>query len=587
VPITSYSVYEGAQRHSSGNVTEKNGINFGESVRHRVDEKNEFRVDYVGNNRFKQTNLPLIVDDSSKSKLIVKSKSEGARAAPNHSSQLIVASINSGISFHFCEDCRIFCEGVKDDPAITMANHANYKLQLIVECLFLLRDEDNSETMTSSLLLFCVKDTLAIMMAPFANFSLQLIVETPSLLLLRNFERPVITAVMNGSFSFKFIVASHSEEARFAPNFDRPSDLDSSKLIVIFLEISFQFCEDYRIFHEGEYQVKNDGYAIDKQRSANIRICSVDRNSSVDRNGLIGRNDLDNHNGLVKHDGKINPNGPASKLIIICNWTKISLIFQEDCTIFCEGEWLPTTTKMHGDFTYLFNVVVGLVSFIGLGVSFIGGFVGLGLVSLIVFSGIIGVSLTSLVGNNGLVGRIKLFKLSELIVKYPIGLITRISGLVGHNGLVGRIVQNGLVSFIGLGIVGFVGLSLNSLGGLIGHISLVGRCIIGLIESAASSNHRPISLIGKIGLCLIASSASAASLARRLISFVGLIGSSTHRLFCEHLATAVNKSTKITLTLRLKQAEALGVATLQSQALPKLQPQLIISPSRHFTCIRS
>jgi hypothetical protein len=150
-------------------------------------------------------------------KFIVKSKSEGARAASNHSSQLVVASIDSEISFHFCEDCRIFREGVKDDPAITMANHANSKLQLIVECFFLLRDKDNSETMTSSLLLFCVKDALAIMMAHFANFSLQLIVETPSLLLLRDFERPAIKAVMNGSFSFKFIVASHSEGARFAP----------------------------------------------------------------------------------------------------------------------------------------------------------------------------------------------------------------------------------------------------------------------------------------------------------------------------------------------------------------------------------
>jgi hypothetical protein len=93
-----------------------------------------------------------------------------------------------------------------------MANHANSKLQLIVECLFLLRDEDNSETMTSSLLLFCVKDALSIMMAPFANFSLQLIVETPSLLLLCDFKGPAIMAEMNGSFSFKFIVASHSGE---------------------------------------------------------------------------------------------------------------------------------------------------------------------------------------------------------------------------------------------------------------------------------------------------------------------------------------------------------------------------------------
>jgi hypothetical protein len=73
VTITSYSVYEGAQQHSSGNATETNGINFGESASHRVDEKNEFRVNYVGNNPFQQTNLPLIVDNSSKSQLIVKS----------------------------------------------------------------------------------------------------------------------------------------------------------------------------------------------------------------------------------------------------------------------------------------------------------------------------------------------------------------------------------------------------------------------------------------------------------------------------------------------------------------------------------
>jgi hypothetical protein len=404
-----------------------------------------------------------------------------------------------------------------------MANHANSKLQLIVECLFLLLDEDNSKTMTSSLLLFCVKDALAIMMAPLANFSLQLIVETSSLLLLRDFERPSTTAVMNDSFSFKFIVASHSEGAQFSPNFDQPSDLDSSKLTVIFFEISFHFCEDYRIFHEGEYQIKNDGYAIDKQQSANIRM------SSVDRNGLVDRNDLDNHNGLVKHDGKINPNGPASKLIVICNWTKISLLTREDCTIFCEGEWSPTTTKMHGDFTYLFNIL--------------------------------------------------LFKLSELIVKYPIGLIVRIIGLVGHNGLVGRIVQNGLVgnnlvnqnglvdhndlvdhngfvgrndnvdhighdlfshnglngfinlgvSFIGLGFVGFIGLCLVSIAGLISHISLVGLGGFSGISSLVGRISL-VSLIGLIGLVGLISLGklgitslvgSSASSARRLISLVG------------------------------------------------------------------
>jgi hypothetical protein len=79
---------------------------------------------------------------------------------------------------------------------------------------------------------------------------------------------------------------------------------------------------------------------------------------------------------------------------------------------------------------------------------------------------------------------------------------------------------------------------------------------------------KPGRLIGLVrsvtGPCLIASSASVAYLARRLISFISLVGSSTHRLFCERLATAVNEVTKI--TWRLKQAAALGVATLQFSA---------------------
>jgi hypothetical protein len=64
-------------------------------------------------------------------KFIVKSKSEGARAAPNHSSQLIFTSIDSEISFRFCKDCRIFREGewewdVKDDvKAVVKRQSAN------------------------------------------------------------------------------------------------------------------------------------------------------------------------------------------------------------------------------------------------------------------------------------------------------------------------------------------------------------------------------------------------------------------------------------------------------------------------------
>jgi hypothetical protein len=93
---------------------------------------------------------------------------------------------------------------VQGDPAITMMNHANPKLQ-IVECLFLLRNEDNSETMTSSLLLFCVKDAPAIMTAPLANFSLQLIVES--------FSTGAKASVCNDSFKLIDNVIPASEGA--------------------------------------------------------------------------------------------------------------------------------------------------------------------------------------------------------------------------------------------------------------------------------------------------------------------------------------------------------------------------------------
>jgi hypothetical protein len=88
--------------------------------------------------------------------------------------------------------------------------------------------------------------------------------------------------------------------------------------------------------------------------------------------------------------------------------------------------------------------------------------------------------------------------------------------------------------------------------------------MISLVGSLASFVRLLISLIGVIALGLIASSASVASLARWLISFISLVGSSTHWLFCERCATAVNKATN--LTWRLKQAAALGVATLRLSA---------------------
>jgi hypothetical protein len=143
--------------------------------------------------------------------------------------------------------------------------------------------------------------------------------------------------------------------------------------------------------------------------------------------------------------------------------------------------------------------------------------------------------------------------------------------LIGHISLGGLIDHNGLVSFISLGIVGFIGLSLDSLGGHIGHISLVGHCIIGLIKSGASTNHWPISLslIDVIGLCLIGIISLgklgitslvglSASLACWLISLVGF----TIRL---SLATALIAA-KTKILLWLEHAASHKVDALQMSA---------------------
>jgi hypothetical protein len=177
------------------------------------------------------------------------------------------------------------------------------------------------------------------------------------------------------------------------------------------------------------------------------------------------------------------------------------------------------------------------------------------------------------------------------LVKIGISIVGQVSlvglidlGLVGHPGFC-------LVGYTGLGLdgsslidrislvgpIGFSGIS--GLANQISLISLSDLAMINLVGSLASFVRLLISLIGVIGLGLIASSASVASLAHRLISCISLIGSSTHRLFCERLATAVNEATK--LTWRLKQAAALGVAMLRLSAneMPTRQ-YLIITQSR-------
>jgi len=108
------------------------------------------------------------------------------------------------------------------------------------------------------------------------------------------------------------------EGARAAPN-------NSYQLIVGYrhFKIPLVFCKDFTIFCEG---VKEDGNAVSKRLVGLGEIGFiglVGQIGCVSYNGLVGSPT----NGLVEHDGKISPYGPASKLIVICNSTKISLIF--------------------------------------------------------------------------------------------------------------------------------------------------------------------------------------------------------------------------------------------------------------------
>jgi hypothetical protein len=267
----------------------------------------------------------------------------------------------------------------------------------------------------------------------------------------------------------------------------------------------------------------------------------------------------------------------ASQLIVI--YSKKFLHFREDCVSSCEGEWEEQSQQPKHDLVDHYGVIgranlIDLIKFVkcnGL-VDFIGvvGFVGLDRLV-----GIVGLSCL-----DDIIGLVDLVKIGISIVSQEVGLVGLVNlSLVGHSGF-------GLVGYTGLGLdgsslidrislvgpmIGFSGIS--GLANQISLISLSDLAMISLVGSLASFVCLIISLIGVIGLSLIASLASVASLARRLISFISLVGSS-HRLFCERLATAVNEATKI--TWRLKQAAALGVATVF----------IILSP-RCFTCIRS
>jgi hypothetical protein len=135
-------------------------------------------------------------------------------------------------------------------------------------------------TTHTNLLLLSVQDDSAIMLATHAICSLQLIVESFS----TGAKQVALVTIHNNLF--KLIVALASEGARIASYiFDnaftyanewnhegvraQATSFQASKLIVDYFKIFFHFCEDCRIFHEGEWHVKDNDYAIVKQRSAN------------------------------------------------------------------------------------------------------------------------------------------------------------------------------------------------------------------------------------------------------------------------------------------------------------------------------
>ena len=211
-------------------------------------------------------------------------------------------------------------------------------------------------------------------------------------------------------------------------------------------KISLHLSKDFEIFCEGEWEQSqqltqifdNDSNAAISQRLIDLgqtglvslvgHIGSVDHNSSVNCNGLVGQNNLDNHNGLVEHDGKINPNGLASKLIVICDWTKISLIFQEDCNLAFDRNLAFGLLKAFDRI-----LVFGLIMAVGHNMA----------------SG-----LTMAFGRNELIELIMAFGLNELIELNDVGPTKLIVKSIG------------LFSLFSLGLV--------SITGLIGHISLVG-----------------------------------------------------------------------------------------------------------------
>jgi hypothetical protein len=196
---------------------------------------------------------------------------------------------------------------------------------------------------------------------------------------------------------------------------------------------------------------------------------------------------------IVKLIPILNSEGACAPLSTSNESAKLIVVLSDkDSKIFCEGEWLSTTTNTH------------------VGSSGINGLIGqIGLIRLVGISGLVGqISLISLVGISGfgLVSLVSLFGFSGLGLVSLIGLISLID-LIGFVGLKNFVGFNGLVGIRGFGLVSLVGLGgfgLFSITGIAGFVGVVSHnSIIGLINLAALLNHWLIGLIGVIGFGLI------------------------------------------------------------------------------------
>ena len=230
---------------------------------------------------------------------------------------------------------------------------------------------------------------------------------------------------------------------------------------------------------EGEYQVKDDGYSISKQQSANIPDARNKQQQSI----ILNDHAYDERQHKKK-DGKAIINIEAVELTI--GFGDLSLI----------------------DFILIIGLLAGyLVDWI------LVSFISLDLIGFIIVFGLIGLIGISLVGISSLIGLLASFncwlgqQLKHSCLDGLIGL-----GLVSHTGLIGYTGFVGLDSFVSLVGLGFI--SLLGLICFIGLIGLVGLIGIGLIGLSSISGFGGFSLVGRIGFIAFVG----------ILDLVGLIG---------------------------------------------------------------